>query len=246
VPIIATDLLEYGAASRPDDDADATGGAIDLTARPLDSEWSTSARPEIVSTDADDTLNVTIVGRLPNGTIDSETKALNGTTPVLFDTTFERLLRVTKAGGSEGVVSVRQGASGSTRHSFGLTELVAFRHFVGALADAEDPVVRYEKAFKRNNHSTLALQTAVIALDDDPDDLYRIGVCVAKDDSTSIANRLAAPAGVSFVDDAVEVAVPTNTLDAGEAIGFWREQTLAAEQAAGKGRATVSISGVTA
>lgn len=243
--VLSTDLVVYGSTNRPEDDTTTVGGAIVLTARPLDAQFSSAARPEIDSTNAGDTMNVTITGRLADGSVTQEVKALNGTTAVLFDTTFERIQKVVIASAAAGTVTVAQGTGGTVRHTFAPGELAAFIMFINSASDVAQ-TVRYEKCFWRNNNATNALLTAEVTLTDDPSSVLRIALASATGDTTSAANRLTEPGSISsWADDDVAIAVPGTNLGTTTAIGFWLEMTLAAENAALKSSGTVQLAGFT-
>ncbi len=244
MPVEASDLVRYGAANHPVDDVSAVGGGIDLTKRPLDSQFAATARPEIVSGAAGDTMNVTIVGRIADGTIVTEAQALNGTTPVLFTAEYQRIHTITLASATTGAVTVRQGASGPTRHTFAAGELVAFTWFQRS-SSGPSAETRFEKAFWRNNHGSLALTEAKVTLLTDAASLYRVGLETAKDGSLSAGNRKTAPAGVTYFDDGVEINIPTGSLGPGEAIGYFVEQQLGADAPAAQTTLVTQISGAT-
>jgi hypothetical protein len=240
--ILTTDLVFFGSASRVSDDTSTTGGAIDLTDRPEFTQFSAAARPEVVS-DGADTRNVTIEGRNAAGAIITETNALNGTTPVLFAATYERILTVTIASSSgTRIVLVKEGASGTTRVTIGLNETSRTAMFRRS-ASAAGIVIRYVKVFGRNGHATLTLNSAAVKLTADPDARIRIGLPAAINDTATIANRVTAPASVSFVDDNVSQGVPGGVLAAGDKIGVWVEQNLPANDPARKSTATLELSG---
>jgi hypothetical protein len=245
MPIAASDLKPYLSANRPTDDVGTSGGAISATSRPLDSQFAASGRPEIVSANAADTMNVTIVGRNAAGDEITETKALNGTTPVLFDATYERILRATIASAAAGTVLLKQGAGGATRHTFAAGELVAAIFFQGSASDPDVQTLRYEKKFWKNNHGSLSLTSAELTLTDDPDDRFHAGTAPSVNDTASVTDRTTAPASVTFVDDDVAQSVPGGSLAAGAAIGRWFRQTLAAAAAPAKSTLTDQISGQT-
>lgn len=239
----SSDLIAYGAASRPEDDASTTGGAIDKTSRPLDSQLAANAAIAVVSDDAADTMNLTVTGRLPSGEIDTEVIALTGTSEAVGGTTFERILKLELATAAAGSVTVRQGSAGATRHVFAAGETDAFILFIGVVADPDAEEEWYEKVFWENEHATESLTDAEVTLTADPDALFEIGVAGAVDDSETVANRLAAPSGETFVDNDVAQAVPGDILAAGEGIGVWVRMTLGAAEAAGKSTFTIQLAG---
>lgn len=242
---MAITLKRYLSAGHPDDDADASGGAIALTAVPLEAQFSAAARPEIDSDNAGDDAEVTIVGRSASGAVISEMKALNGTSAVLFDATFERIQSISLNGAAAGSVTVAQGTGGTVRHTFIAGETSASIFFRNAVAEVSggDPVLRYEKHFWRNQDATKALLDAEVELTADPTDRFEIALDATQGASTSVANRLAAPGGLTFVDDGVAQAVPDDDLATETGIGVWVKQTLPAGAAAAKLTFTTQITG---
>jgi hypothetical protein len=245
--IAASDLIYYASGNRPTNDTDVSGGAISLTSRFLDSQFSAAAVVALISDNAADTMNVTVVGRNAAGEVISEVKALNGTTEVLTTATFERIHSITLASAAAGTVLVKQGTGGTTRHSFAAGQLVAVIMFQRAAADPSTTKTRYEKGYVKNQHATESLTSSTMELTTDASSNYEFAISGAIDDTESVANRLAAPSGETFVDDGVDQAVPGGgDLAAGEAIGFWLKQTLAAAESAAKETATVTLSGQSA
>lgn len=244
MPVDAAELLLHSAASRPIADTGTSGGALNDESRPELTQFSASAVAAVVS-DGADTRDVTVTGRLANGVIDTEDLTLTGTTEVVGATTFERILSVVAdAPSATRTITVRQGAGGTTRATIGLNETTRHILFVASASDPTNPTVRYEKLFWLNTDAVLALLDAEVELVTDADDLFEIALADAKDDTESVANRLTAPIAASaFVDDGVAIVVPTDMLDALEAIGVWIKQTLPAAEAAGKGTLTVSLAG---
>jgi hypothetical protein len=244
MPIVTSDLIFFGAASRPSDDVSLTGGAIDATDRPEFTQFSAAALPEIVS-DGVDTRNVTIEGRNAAGAILSETKALNGTTPVLFAGTFERILTITAASSSATrTITVKQGAGGSVCATITPNETSRTGLFRRSASEASI-AIRYEKVFGRNSHATLTLNSASVKLTADPDSRVRIGLEAAINGTATVANRKASPGSVTFVDDNVAQAVPGGVLAAADRIGVWVEQNLPASDPAHKATFTLELSGTT-
>jgi hypothetical protein len=243
MPIISSELQFFLPANSPvEDDTSAVGGAIDLTARPLDAQLAANDQVEILS-DGTDTRDVTITGRLADGSPVTETKALSGTTPVVFDATFERIHTIEAASGSgTRTVTIRRDSGGATVHTLNPNEVLGAALFIGAESDPEDPVVRYEKIFARNGNSSLALLGAEVELITDAAALYEIGLGTVGG-TAATANRLAVPGGVTFEDDDTPIAVPGVNLAAGAAVEVWIEQTLAADQAAGKPSLTIRLAG---
>lgn len=242
--VSASDLIRYGSANHVTDDSSTVGGAIDTAARPLDSQFSAAAAPQVVSDNAGDTMNCTIVGRTSAGAISSQTQALTGTTPVDF-TTLQRIHSITLASGPSGTVTVTQGSGGTTRHTFAAGETDAFTWFQRSVSATGSTSTRYEKAFWKNTSGDTDLTDAEVTLTADPNSNYRIGLDASQDASTSSTNRVTAPGGISFVDDSVAISVPGTDLEFGNAIGYWVEQSLSAGEGADQDTFTTELAGGT-
>ncbi len=240
--IASTDLLLYSVASIPTDDVSTSGGAIDKTRRPAFTQFSSSAKLSLTS-DGADTRTVTVVGRLGSGVIATETPALNGTTEVLTTNTFERIESVNIASSSgTRTVTCKQGSGGSTIATVPINE-VGFHMSFQKAASSTGSLNRYEKIFWLNNHGSLALLGANVTLTADPAARIMIGVTTAVNGTTSVANRLTAPGGITFVDDNVSQNVPGTDLAAGDAVGVWVEQSLAANDTAQRNTYTTQLAG---
>jgi len=96
MPIKLADLKFYGSAVMPDDDTPtAIGGAIDQTKR-LEF-FDVSGLVQLISDSTYDTTQiVTVYGRDTGGALVNEAKTVNGITPVVYSTNFERLLKAIK------------------------------------------------------------------------------------------------------------------------------------------------------
>ena len=240
--IVSSELRLYCAASMPENDTATTGGAIDLEVRPVFTQLTADAVGAAVS-DGADTRDVAFTGRLDTGAISSETETLNGAVEVTTTAEFERLLKVlaTTTSGTR-TVTIKQGAGGSTVATIPPNEK-GFRLMFYNSASESGEVVRNEKCFYYNANPTLTLTDAEIELSADPSTFIKIGLAASKDDTATIANRLATPGGISFVDDGVAQAIPDNTLEAETGIGIWIKQTLPAAQAPAKSTFTLQITG---
>lgn len=144
-------------------------------------------------------------------------KSLNGTTPVIFDTytngannDIERLLVALVPGDALGSITferVSDGAdllvippAGAATNPYGW--FGACYLFVNSFANSAG-VIRYEKMSWWNMHATDTAGNPNYQLTADPQARIRQGVHPSIDDSATIATRLTAPAGVTFVDDNV-------------------------------------------
>lgn len=242
MPIAATDLIAFGAASRPSDDTATVGGAIDTTDRPDFTQWTANAVAAVLS-DGADTRQITIQGRTAAGAIDTEVLTLNGVTEVVGAKTWERVLTITAASASgTRTVTVRQGTGGATRATISINETSRTAMFRQSASES-GIAIRYEKFFWRNNHGSLTLNSADVTLTADPDSRIRIGLAATKGDSATATNRKTAPGGISFSDDSVVLSVPTGALASTEAIGTWVEQNLPASDTAHKTTFTTRLRG---
>lgn len=244
----ATDLVLYGSANRPDDDVSTVGGAVDTAVRTLDAELVAVSDLEAVSDDVSDTRGITVEYRLASGVVDSETVALDGTTPVPFGIAAERILRAFLATpDATATVDLRIISAGAVQHTFHPTETEAVRAFRKSYSE-NDPLDWYEKYHWRNNHDTDALLGAEVVLIADPSAVVMIALDNAVDGTTTATDRLTAPASgtTAFVDDDVALPVPEDTLGAEEAIGTWAEMALAAAHVALKSSFTLRIAGQSA
>jgi len=247
MPVAASDIVAYGAATRVNDNTTADpGGAIDTTCRYVFTDISATDTLEVVSSDADDTTqDLTVYGRNAAGELVSETQTLNGTTQVNFATSFERILKAILDGAAEGTVTLRKASDNVTIMAFEPGLLEIRRPFYNASADAAGGSERkfYEKIFFKNNHGTLSLTSAVISENADPSGKLAFAVEAALNGSTTVANRLTAPA-LTFNSNAKNVANSQN-LTAGAAQAVWLELTLAAGDAAADTSVTMRVAGNT-
>ena len=241
--VAASDIRIYLSANHAENDTTTQGGAIATTGAVLDDQFAASAVPEVVSDSASDTQNCTITGRLTTGAISSETKALNGTTPVAFSTTFDRILKVVLASAAVGSISIKQGVSGTTRHTMLAGETTARSLFYGAFASPAGGATktRYEKVFIKNKHATDSALSLTAELTTDPRTDYDIVFEDAVDDNESVTNRVTAPTGIDGTfGDGPKACVNTD-LDAGEAQGMWIRQELAAGETASIDEPVVTV-----
>lgn len=240
--IATTDLIAYGVASRPTDDTSTTGGAIDLTMRPVFTQLSANAVAAFQSSSASDTQNITITGRNAAGAIVTDTFALTGVTEKAGTVTFERIISVVLATAAVGTITAKQGAGGSTLATIPVGEKGFYALFQNS-ASSSTTQTRYEKFFWYNKNATLTLTSAQVTLTADPSGKITIGLSTSKGDTGTVANRTTAPAGVTFVSTNVAQNIAGNTLEAVTGIGVWVKQTLAANDAPLKSTFTTQLNG---
>lgn len=255
MPIAASDLKCWAAASRPTADAQTTGGVIQDAAHASGGyrvEFTDLAANDDVEalSDGADTRTVTVTGRNAAGAIVTDSITLNGTTPAQAGTpnTFERILRVElSAKDASRTVTVRRAPTGATIATVAPNELGTTRMFYDAQAPASGTTKRYELIYLKNQHGTLTLTNAKVVLSADPASKIKIAVRGSKGDAGTIADRVqgSVPEGLTVSDDSVEVAVPTGTLAAGERIGVWVEQSIASADSPFKNTFDVQLKGNT-
>lgn len=103
--------------------ADDANGSNELSA------LTSNAQIELVS-DGADTRNVTLVGENASGERTTETLALNGITPVLSTNTYSKLYLVyVSATDASRIVTVKQGAGGTSRGTIGASVKSAILYF---------------------------------------------------------------------------------------------------------------------
>lgn len=248
--VSASDILVYGSANMPEANGTTSGGAIDTAVKVIFTDISATDSVEYVSTNAGDTMNITVTGRTAAGIIDSETTALTGTSATTATTkTFERILKVVLASTSAGTVTVRKASDNVTIGTMeaGITSLR--RLFYDAAADASGGSSRdfYEKVFIKNTNGSTALTGTQIAEQSDPTSNITFDLEDAVNDTNSVADRLnTAPSGMSSSFNGTTKTVPGGgNLAAGAAIGVWLKLTLAAGTAAAKSTYTLRTTGTT-
>jgi len=244
--IIASELVAYQAVNHAQDDTSTQGGAVVTTGLVEFTDIAANDDLEVLSSNAGDTMNMTIFGRSAAGALVSETKALTGTTAAIFATlgVIERVMKITLASAAAGTVTVRRSVAGATVIALAPGKLSTRRFFYDA-ASQVGSTTRYEKFFFKNENASLSLTTAAIKLTADPATTIRVGCAPAVDDTATATNRVTAPASVTFVDDNVSQSVPGGTLAAASVIGVWAEMVRGAAAAAIKNTFTVELSGNT-
>lgn len=249
--IVAAELKLYDSASHPEDDASASGGAINTAGKVELADPAAADRVSIQS-DGADTRTVTITYRDTGGAIQSEALVANGTNWVDSTATMERILKIVTTSSGTRVITVARYASGSHTPVLATIDLnitTIKRNFYDAVSSGSLSE-RYEKCFFKNTNATLTLNAAIVKLTADPAAKLKIALALTKDDSgaTPDGNRIGAdskPSGLTWVDDNVTATVPGSTLAAGVAIGVWLEQTLAINDSAFKNSYTLQLSGTT-
>lgn len=240
--IQASELIPYGSASRPSDDVSTAGGAIDLTDRPEVTQIAAADNVEVLS-DGADTRTVTVQGRDSTGAVISEVLTLNGTTPVSSTLQYERILTLTLSASSGSLTATIRRLTGSTLiASIGLNEVTRTTFFRRSSSEA-GAVDRVEKFFFKNTNVSLQLNNPVATLTADPAARITMGLALTQNDTVTVANRKAMPAGISFVDDNVAQTLPGTGLAAASGAGIWIKQGLLSADTVKRSTFTVEING---
>jgi hypothetical protein len=243
MPIQDTDIVWYASANMPEDDASPSGGAVASDTRLFFTQLTANAVVAAQS-DGTDTRTLNVTGRVPAGSISTDEIALNGTTEVLGAVTYERLLKLLAASTSESrTVQVKQGSGGTVIATIPPNENGFRITFYDSASSPTSAKTFYEKGFVKNNHDYLTLTNAKMQLSADPSGKIKIGLATSKNDTASVANRLTAPSGITFVDDGVDQDIPGGTLEAGSSIGVWIEMSLNANEQPLKSSYTIQVTG---
>lgn len=241
--LTASDLIAYACANRPTDDASLGGGGIDATIRPVFVQLTSNDDIEALSSSGSDTSTLTITGRKDDGTVTTQNITLQGTTAVATTVIFSVVYSITYASGAIGVIQVRRSPGGANICIIPAGEKGVAMLFAGSVSGVAG-TVRYDKFFWKNVNGATSLLTGLCRIVADPDARIRCGIATAVNDSATVANRLTAPAGITFVDDNVDQSIPGGgTLAAGSAIGIWVELTLPSQDSEHKSTFTMQISG---
>ena len=223
---VAADLVFYPSASSPFDDISTTGGAINTAGRLMNAILTTREKLNYVSSSASDTtVEVTVRGLSFGGLDTIERITLNGTTVIKGKAEFRRILDIALSAAAVGTVTIsKQSDSSSLRTvAAGITRYTTLFKFAYPLEG--DDLVRYEKVFVKNTHGADALSEAAIALVSDSS-VLSVGVAASQGDSVTIANRRAAPSGITFESADEYVDITGTNLNAGSSLGIWLKQTL--------------------
>lgn len=244
MPIAASDLKLYAAANTPENDTATAGGAIDEDVRLDFTQLAANDDLEVLSDNAGDTTQTaTVWARSTAGAIVTEGVTLNGTTAVIYATigVVERVLKFLLSADATGTVTLRRSVAGPTVRTVPPGER-AFEILFYDSASESGVTDRYQKGFYLNDHATLTLNSAQVALTADPDAIVNFALATAKNDAETTTNRKTAPAAVSAFDDAAK-NVPGTTLEAQSRIGVWWHMTLPASDAPHRTTITSQLSG---
>jgi len=247
MPIVASDLVIYNSVNMPETDAGASGGAIDALRRPDFTQLAANDDLEAISDNAGDTMNLTIEGRDAAGNLVSQTKALTGTSAVIFDTlgVIERVLDAELASAPAGNVTVRRSVAGATVRVIPAGERGFSMFARKTSSDPSNPVEYYFKVFVKNTHGTLALQSTIFKQSADPDARITHLPAATVDDTATSTNRITSPAAGDTLDpDTFDDNDKTvGSLAAGSAWGVWLNVSLTAGDSPHKTTYTLEVTG---
>ncbi len=245
MPIAASDLKKYQSANMPENDTGTSGGAVTTTGILANLVQASNTAPKAASSNAGDTMTLTITGRLASGAIDSEAIALTGTSQITFTKTFERILKAVLGSAPAGTVTIYMNDGTTSIVAIPAGKTSVRRLFYDAASEAGE-TFRYEKEYWRNEHGTLTLNNAVLRLTDDAgeDATHDIQIGLESSGSQSVTNRKTAPGSVSFVDENVDVSI-SGGLAALASVGLWVRLRLSASASAKKSTFTTELAGTT-
>lgn len=234
--VASTDLVIYGAANIQLTDTGTQGGVIDATVRYVfDSPTLANTLAETVevlsSSGADTSQTVTVYGISSTGASINEVFTLNGATVQNGATTFQRINRIVVSASHAGTITVRKASDNTTIGALETGVVVMRKPFIGVASDVSGGSSRdfYEKIFIKNNHSTLALLSAVVSEQTDGSGLITFDLEDAVNDNNSVASRLnTAPTGMLGTFTSAAKNVPGTDLAPTAAIGVWLKLSLVA------------------
>lgn len=244
------DIVVYGANVSPEDDVTTQiGGAINTALELIFTDISPAGKIEALS-DGADTRDLMVTYYTAAGLKGTETKTLNGVTPVVFDATMDAIIKMLlSAGSGTRTVTVRKESAGATLKVIGLNVTTVKRIFYEALSNplsGADKSV-HEKFFFKNN-SASNLNSASISKQADPLGLVTFALSGTLNDTgdNGVGNtRLVAPAGLTFDSTAKNVA-NGGVLTAGAAQGGWAALSLPDGTDPADSSFTLRLSGISA
>lgn len=253
MPVVAADIVVYGSNVMPTDDvATQIGGAISLSKKVVFVDIDPTGLVEILSSAAGDTTQTVTVNYLDAaGVLAQETKTLNGTTPVAFVASMSAILRALKSASTAGTITIRKSGAGSTIITFEKTPneiLDVRRPFYNAFANAAGGATKtyYEKVFIRNNHATLALESAQVLISADPLGVMSFALETVLGGTTDNGvgnNRQVAPAGFTF-DTTTKNVANGQVLSPVSHQGVWLKLTLLGGTAPADSTFTLRLTGI--
>jgi hypothetical protein len=199
------------------------------------------------------TITIDYIGT--DGVLATESKDLNGTTPVDFVATMDAILRIRQSAGANhaGIVTIRKDGAGSTIATMEITPFVILdvrRPFYNAIANPTGGVTKtyYEKVFIRNNNavSSISDSTVIEQLDVNAVVDFALETVLGGTTDNGVGNnRQVSPAGFVF-DSTTKNVANGKVLSAASAQGMWMKLTLAGGQSPADTTWTVRLQGIAA
>jgi hypothetical protein len=250
MPVVAADIAWYASAVFPKDDTVLNiGGAIDLTRGIVFTRLGTANALEMLSSNAGDTTqDVTIFYLDSTGALQSEVKTLNGVNVVAFVNSKLIFLAAEKSASTAGTVTIRKTGAGATIATLAAAMNAVQIPFYNQLIDPNAQTDFYDKIFVKNQHGTLAVNSAQIAIAADPQGVITFALETSLNGTGTNGagnNRKVAPAGFTF-DTSTKNVANGGVLSAGSAQGAWLRSRLATIELPFDDTFTLRLSGVSA
>ena len=274
MPVASTDLVLYCSTNMPTADTGTSGGALPGSnrIRPTFSTGQISGGNSILKVEStgtgDGSNKIRITGRDAGGSIVTEDINISGTaeTYVQGAITFERVLLIdvrlqsnSNATTAVGTLTIRK-LGGSLSDESGaapiISTIAAGEHgvrivFYDAASSTSSAKTLYEKIYARNNHGSLNLTNAKVAMTADPDAVMEWGFATA--DAQSTTNRVTTVSGPTWRTDTAAYDVPiigtevdvAGVLGFGEAAGIWLKMDLLQNNAPIRSSVTLQVTGTT-
>src|SRR5262245_22438190 len=241
--VTASDIIAYSCLNKPSVDIRTGVGGIGTNFSPVFTQIASTDDIEAVSSSNSDVSDLTIIGRDAAGVIVTAVITMSGVISTPTSQQFSCIFSVSYATTAIGSISVRRFPSGATICIIPSGEKGVAALFKGATSQSGS-TTRYDKFYWKNVHASTSLTGGLARITADPDARIRQGIATAVNDTATIANRTTAPAGITFVDDNVDQAIPGGgTLAAGSAVGVWVEMVLPAADVEHKTTFTMQIAG---
>tara|TARA_R100000808_G_scaffold23947_1_gene53967 strand:- start:11235 stop:11978 length:744 start_codon:yes stop_codon:yes gene_type:complete len=239
-------LVIYTSVNMPEDNTSLTGGAINSGIRASFDDPSSSSKIVIYSASASDTSqNLSIRGRTDNGIIVNETLNLSGTTQVISNYTYNRILKTHLNSGCWGIITV-SGQSVNNIAEIPVGESGFSRPFYDATAYPNTAKTYYEKIFVKNNNNNTALSDAYVVQSNAG--LYnkvQFALEDTKQADQTITNRETVPTGITGGFGSGISGIINNKLLALDYQGVWLKLSLDAEESAINSFYEIQVSGTT-
>lgn len=248
MPVAASDLVFYAAQNMPTDDAGLVGGDIDTQLRALFADISNASLIQLVSDNPADNMSVTVTGRLSNGVVNTESVALNGTTPVTTTNQYNSIFLIQLSSAAAGNVTVTGSVGPVTVGVIPPGELGYRRAFydVTAPGASGSPVARYEKIFLKNNNTSSGLINGQVQEVSGVGQYLKVDFALetAFGNTQTVANRLTAPTSNVTAFGGGPINLPGNMLP-GQYVGVWLRLLLNPGDAAADDIYRLTVSGET-